>query len=98
MAEDHGTSEAGQHPRSCSSTSSVREKRLVESPRRQQCPRIHCSLIVKEERIQLLPDCVRGFDVKGGKERTVLGKREDLLVLQRPAESLRNGAGFSRKT
>ena len=79
-------------------------------PRRNECPGTHCSLIEQEEReYSSCQICQRDREEKkdGREDRIVRTEREsdrrrrevaDFFVLPRPAKSLQNGAGFSRKT
>ena len=78
-------------------------------PERNKCPATHCSPIVQKER-EVAVRSAKEIEVnrKDGVEDSVTSteqelkkrkrKMEVLLVLSRPAESLQNDAGFSRKT
>ena len=75
-------------------------------PGRNEYPGTHCSLIIQKEREKTVSArSAREIEVKGKMEKRTEGdsdrrRREvaDLLVLPRPAKSVQNGAGFSRKT
>ena len=83
----------------------------VSFPGRNECPGTHCSLIEQEERedsscqiCQCLWRKERWRRRQGDEDRTRIREEEkrrevaDLMVLPRPAKSMQNGAGFSRKT
>ena len=79
-------------------------------PGRNECPGTHCSLIEQEQREDSSCQICqrnRGRRKDGDEDRVVRTEREsdrrrreveDLLVLPRPAKSVRDGAGFSRET
>ena len=75
-------------------------------PGRNKCPGTHCSPIEQKERKNSSCQRISGKRKDVGEDRVARTEREsdkrkevaDLLVLPRPAKSVQNGAGFSRKT
>ena len=90
---------------STSSAPCLTSSSAASFPRRNECPGTHCSLIEQEERENSsCRMCQRdgGKRKDGGEDRVRVRyenrrKVADLLVLQRPAKSLQNGADFSGK-
>ena len=73
----------------------------VSFPGRNECPGTHCSLIEQERVDRSATEFEITGKVEERTERESDRKRRemaDFMVLPRPAKSVQNGAGFSRKT
>ena len=92
-----------------SSTARLATSSVASFPGRNECPGTHC-ILIKQEIVDSscqVCDRVSGKRKDGGKDRVARTERESgrgrkevagLLVLPRPAKSVQNGTGFSRKT
>ena len=89
-----------------SSTPCLASISAASFPGRNECPGTHYSLIEQKERkTSSCQISTREIEVKGKRKKRTERESDrrrkevaDLLVLPRPAKSLQDGAGFSRKT
>ena len=68
---------------------------VASSPGRNECPGTHCSIIEQEREARSATE----FEVKAKVDESQIGGEvAEWFVLSRPAKSVQNGTGFSRKT